>query len=158
MKVTHSVRYEASVEEVYAMLSDPAFREHATLAQGAVSADATVDGGSVRIDFRRHNDEVPGFARKLIGGEELHATQAEDWSDDAYEADMSITTEGIPAGIHGTRTLVEDGDGTLDTFEGESRAKIPLVGGKIEKLLAEKLVLGWNVEHRAGVAWLRGER
>ena len=56
------------------------------------------------------------------------------------------------------RRLVEDGDGTLDTFEGESRAKIPLVGGKIEKLLAEKLVLGWNVEHRAGVAWLRGER
>ena len=106
MKVTHSVRYEASVEEVYAMLSDPAFREHATLAQGAVSAEATVDGGSVRIDFRRHNDDVPGFARKLLGGDELHATQAEDWSDDAYEADMSIATEGIPAGIHGTLSLI----------------------------------------------------
>ncbi len=158
MKVTHSVRYDASVEEVWAMLSDPAFREHATLARGASRAKATVDGGSILIDFTRPNEDIPPFARKLIGGEQLHATQAEEWADDDYSATMSIHTDGIPAGIKGTRTLSADGDGTLDEFVGEAHAKIPLLGGKIEKLLAEKLILGWNAEHAAGVSWLAGER
>ena len=158
MKVTHSVRYDASVEDVYAMLSDPAFRERATRAQGATSVSVAVDGGSVTIDFRRPNDDVPSFARKLAGGDELHATQAEQWTDEDYSATMTISTAGVPAGISGTRTLVEDGDGTVDTFEGEATARIPLVGGKIEKLIAEKLHEGWDKEHVEGTAWLGGER
>lgn len=158
MKVTHSVRYDASVEEVHAMLSDPLFRERATRAQGATSVEVSVDGGSVVIDFHRPNDDIPGFARRVVGGESLHATQAEEWSDDEYVADLTITTEGIPARIHGTRSLVRDGEATLDEFDGEATARVPLLGGRIEKLLADKLVQGWDNEHVEGIAWLAGDR
>lgn len=158
MKVTHTVRYDASVDQVCEMLTDPDFRERATLAQGAISASATVAGGRVTVDARRPDDEIPAFARKLIGDVELHITQTEDWADDVYEALMTIATTGLPASIRGTRSLVEDGDGTLDVFEGEATAKVPLLGGKIEKLLADKLAHGWDAEHRVGVAWLQGDR
>ena len=158
MKVTYSVRYDASVDEVWAMLSDPAFRERATLAQGASSATATVDGGRITINFVRPNDDVPPFARKLAGGEQLHATQAEEWADDEYSAVLSVRTEGIPAGIDGTRTLTEDGAGTIDAFDGETHSRIPLLGSKVEQLLADKLIEGWNAEHAEGMAWLTGDR
>lgn len=154
--MTHTVRYDAPPADVHAMLTDPAFRERATLAQGATHVEVTVTGGAVTIDFHRPNDDVPGFARKVIGGSHLHARQHEEWDD--VEAAFSITTEGIPAGITGTRRLVADGDGTLDTFEGESKAHIPLLGGKIEKLMADKLRHGWDNEHEVGTGWLAGER
>src|SRR3546814_12827327 len=90
-------------------------------------------------------------------GETTHAIQAESWSDPTT-ADFSVTTPGKPAGITGTRRLVADGDGTLDTFEGEAKAKVPLIGGKIESLIAAKLKAGWDIENQVGTAWLEGER
>jgi hypothetical protein len=159
MKVTHAVRYDASVAEVYAMLTDPAFREKATWSQGATAVDVTVstaaDTGTVRIDLESPNTDVPSFARKLVG-DTLHAVQAEEWS--GHEADFSITTSKVPAGVHGRRALVADGEGCRDTFDGEARAAIPLVGGRLEKVIAGKLKDGWDVEHAVGVAWLEGDR
>lgn len=159
MKLTHSVRYDASVDDVHAMLTDPVFREKATWSQGATSVDVTVsrsgDGGSVRIAMVSPNSDVPAFARK-IAGDTVHAVQAEEWS--GHEADFTITTAKVPAGIHGRRYLVADGDGCRDEFDGEARASIPLVGGKLEKLIADKLKQGWDLEHGVGIAWLGGDR
>lgn len=155
MKISHSVRYDAPVADVYAMLTDPDFREEATRAQGALSSTVDVRGAEVRIEIVRTNDDIPAFARKLTG-ETSTAHQSESWADDAYEADFSVKPVGLPASIHGTRRLVEDGDATLDTFEGEAKCSIPLVGGKIEGILADKLREGWNAEHAAGVTWLAG--
>ena len=155
MKLTHEVRYDASPDDVLAMLTDPAFREKAAWAQGTTSVSVSVSGGSVTIDMVSPNTDIPAFARK-IAGESVHAIQAEEWS--GHEASMTITTPGIPAGITGTRRLVADGDGCLDTFDGEAKARIPLVGGKIEGLIAQRLKEGWDTEHGVGVAWLEGER
>jgi hypothetical protein len=35
---------------------------------------------------------------------------------------------------------------------------VPLIGGKLEGLLADLFKSGMNKEHTAGVAWLAGER
>lgn len=156
MKLTHSVRYDAAPADVYAMLTDPAFREKASWAQQVESVDATVTGGSVRIEMVQPNTDIPSFAR-AFAGETTRAIQAEEWRDGEV-AEFSVTTPGKPAGISGTRRLVADGDGTLDTFEGEAKAKVPLIGGKIESLIGAKLKQGWDVEHGVGAAWLAGER
>jgi hypothetical protein len=63
-----------------------------------------------------------------------------------------------PSQVRRVRRLVADGDGTLDTFAGESKVRIPLVGGKIEALIASRLKDGWDIEHGVGIAWLKGER
>jgi hypothetical protein len=155
MRVTHEVRYDASVDDVYTMLTDPVFRERAARAQGSTTVDVSIEGGSVTIDMVSPNTDIPAFARKLTGAS-VHAIQAEDWAD--RSAGFTITTPKIPAGLHGTRTLVADGRGCRDTFEGEAKAQLPLIGGKLEKLLAEKLKEGWDTEHGVGVAWLEGDR
>lgn len=157
MRISHEVRYDAGVEDVYAMLTDPAFRERATRAQGATSVGVEIDGGEVRITLVRPNTDIPAFARK-VAGETVSVVQAESWSDDAYECDFSLNPQGLPVQITGTRRLVADGDGTLDVFAGESLAKVPLIGGKLETLLSDKLTHGWDTEHSIGVAWLAGQR
>lgn len=156
MKLQHSVRYDAPPAEVYAMLTDPAFREKASWAQRVESVDVAIDGGSVRIEMVQPNTDIPSFAR-AFAGETTRAIQEERWRD-GEAADFSVSTPGKPAGITGTRRLVADGGGTLDTFEGEARAKVPLIGGRIESLIAAKLKEGWDVEHGVGTAWLGGER
>lgn len=156
MRIQHSVRYDAPVEDVYAMLTDPAFREKASRAQGVITTDVAVVGESITVDMVQPNNDIPSFA-KAIAGETVNAIQVEQWSN-GTTAEFSVTMPGKPGSITGTRTLVADGEATLDTFEGESRVKIPLVGGKIEKLIADKLKDGWNTEHGVGTAWLEGDR
>jgi len=156
MKLQHSVRYDAAPADVYAMLTDPAFREKACWAQQAESVEVQVTDGEVRIELVQPNTDLPGFAR-AFAGETTRAVQAETWAR-GESADFSVTTPGKPAGISGTRRLVADGDGTLDTFDGEARAKVPLIGGKIEKLIGDKLKEGWDTEHEVGIGWLAGER
>lgn len=156
MKVTHSVRYDAPPADVYAMLTDPTFREKASWAQDADSVTVEVDGGTVRIVMSQPNTDVPSFA-KAFAGATTTVHQSEDWRD-GVEADFTTDTPGKPVSIRGTRRLVADGDGTLDTFEGEAKARVPLIGGKIEKLVAEKLKDGWDTEAGLGARWLKGER
>lgn len=156
MKLTHSVRYDAPPADVYAMLTDPAFREKAATAQGVTAVEVSVTGGDVRIDMQQPTTDLPGFARKVVG-ETSNVVQAEKWNG-TDTADFSITMPPLPGGINGTRTLKADGDGTLDTFDGEAGVRIPLIGGKLESLISSKLKDGWDTEHGVGTAWLTGDR
>ena len=155
MKLTHSVRYDAPLAEVYRCY-DPAFREKSSWAQEVDSVDVTVAGTEVRIDMQQPSTDIPAFARKIAGAS-IHAIQAEAWNG-VDTAEFSITTPGLPAGISGTRALVVDGEGTVDRFDGEAKARVPLIGGKLENLMGDKLKSGWDIEHGVGIAWLAGDR
>ena len=39
-------------------------------------------------------------------------------------------------------------------MELEIEVEVPLIGGRLEKLMAEKVAAGMDVEHAVGVAWL----
>jgi hypothetical protein len=156
MKVRHSVRYAAPIGDVYAMLTDPAFREKAAHAQDATDVKVSVDGQQLTLDMQASNSGLPGFAQKFAG-DRTHSITSEQWSDGSV-AEFSVATPGKPTSITGTRRLVADGDATLDTFEGECKAKVPLIGGKLEGIMAGQFTDGLDKEHAVGVAWLKGER
>jgi len=159
MKFTHSVRYDAPMADVFAMLTDPVFRDKAAWSQNAESVDVTVTDGTVRIELVQPNNDLPAFARKFAG-DKVKVVQSEAWTDGSVAA-FSLTMPGKPGSISGTRRLVADGpDGsaTLDTFTGEATVRIPLIGGKIEGLIKDKLIEGWNAESVLGRAWLNGDR
>lgn len=155
MRVTHSVRYDASVGEVRQMLLDPEFRERAAWAQKPISAHAEVTGEVVTITMDSDLADVPSFVRSFAGAT-LRTVQAERWS--GTSAEFSITSPGKPGGVHGRRVLVEDGSGCLDTFEGEAKVPVPFIGKKIEPQLEHLIREGWDEEHLVGTGWLAGER
>ncbi len=156
MKVRHELRYDASPAEVFEMLADPAFRQAVTEAMDVISADVHVerDGDSFTlvIDQLQKTDDLPGFAR-TFAGDSTQAIQRETWPDPSG-ASLAIEAPGKPTSSSGTIRLEPDGAGTTEVVELEIKVKVPLIGGKLEKLMAEKVRAGMDVEHQVGQTWL----
>ena len=160
MRFRKELAYEADPDEVFAMLSDPAFREKVAHAQEVVSVDVqltTTSGGfSLVNDQVQNTKDLPSIAKK-IAGDTTRAVVTEDWSS-TTRGTISITAPGKPSKAEGTITLEPDTTGTTETVELEVKVKVPLVGGKLEQLMADTIGSGYDVEHEVGRAWLAGER
>jgi uncharacterized protein YndB with AHSA1/START domain len=160
MKFRHELTYDASPADVFEMLADPAFREAACAAQDVISAEVHLEregaGFTLTIDQEQRTDDLPSFAR-TFAGDSTRAVQHERW-EDSTGGTLRIDAPGKPSEVKGTITLRPEGSGTREIVELELRIKVPLIGGKLEKLLAEKVRAGMDAEHEVGVAWLAGER
>ncbi|WP_372726962.1 DUF2505 domain-containing protein [Nocardioides sp.] len=156
MKFRHELSYDASPDQVFAMLSDADYRERVCAAQDVISAEVelTRKGGgfSLVIDQQQRTDDLPSFAR-TFAGDATRAIQREEWAD-TTGGTLKIEAPGKPSDISGTITLRPEGSRTVEIVELEVKVKVPLIGGKLEKLLAEKIRSGMDTEHTVGVAWL----
>jgi hypothetical protein len=160
MKLSHTTTYDAPLAEVRAMLVDPAFRERAATESGVLEVTVTVSeaggGTEVRMDQVQPVQGVPSFATKFAG-ETTRAVVVETWTGDA-ESHLDITTPGKPTRITGGYRLSEIGGRTTQQFEGECKVSVPLIGGKLEKVMGDLFVEGREKEAAAGRAWLRGDK
>lgn len=160
MKFRHALSYDAPPAEVFAMLSDPAFREKVTVAQGVVSADVRLtprgEGFDLDMDQVQNTAGLPAIAKK-IAGDTTAITLQERWPD-ASGGTLEIIAPGKPTSAVGTITLAPQGSGTVETVELEIKVKVPLIGGKLENLMADNVRSGMDVEQTVAAAWLAGER
>lgn len=160
MKFRHEMTYDASPAEVFEMLADPGFREASAAAQDVISADVVLErdgnGFELTVDQMQRTDDLPSFAR-TFAGHSTHAIQRESWAD-TTGGTLQIDTPGKPSTLIGTITLRPEGSGTREIVELEIKVKLPLIGGKLEKLLGEKVAAGMDAEHEVGVTWLAGGR
>jgi uncharacterized protein YndB with AHSA1/START domain len=156
MKFRHELSYDASPDEVFEMLADPDFRRRACEAMEVISADIELErdgeGFTLVIDQLQNTKDLPSFAR-TFAGESTQAIQREAWSS-RTGGDLVIESPGKPTSAKGTIRLEPAGAGTTEVVELEIKVKVPLIGGKLEKLMAEKVAAGMDVEHGVGVAWL----
>lgn len=160
MKFSHQMKYDAPLADVRAMLADAAFREKVAEASGAFTSDVRINsngsGMSVVVDQKQHDHNIPSFAKKIVG-DTIHIVQEEQWSDDA-NASLEVSIPGKPGHMKGTIALSPDGDGTLESVDAEIKVHVPLLAGKLEKLIAGLLEEALKTEQRVGEAWLRGDR
>lgn len=160
MKLRHEIVYDAPLGEVFAMLSSPVFRKRSADAMGVISADVSITqkgaGMSVHIDQVQPTEGIPSFAKKFAG-ETTRAVQTEEWSDPAGGT-IEIQTPGKPTSIKGSLSLTESGGRTTETLDVEVKVKVPLIGGKLESLMADLVAKGMDQEHEVGVSWLAGDR
>lgn len=160
-KVSEELRYDgASIEQVHEMLGDPQFRsqvcEHMRVLRHEVDIDADGEGMSVRIDQVQPARGLPGFARKFVG-EEIHIVQSEDWTS-PEKGNIHVSIPGRPGEMSGTAMLTEDPDGTTETVNMTVKVHVPIVGGKIEGLVADMLSRALRTEHHVGKDWLAEHR
>ena len=158
MKFRHELQYDAPPSVVFEMLADPEFRRAACAAQDVVSADVTLErtgaGFTLTIDQVQRTGDLPAFAR-AFAGETTRAIQQESWADETGGT-LRIEAPGTPSDVTGTISLQPEGSGTREVVELDLRIKVPLVGGKLEKLLAERIAAGMDAEHAVGVSYLKG--
>ena len=159
MRLRHELAYDAPPADVLAMVTDPLFWDEVGKATGALSSQATVgtEGATTRvvIDQEQRVAGVPSFAKKFVG-DSTRAITTQTWQGNT--ATYVVETPGKPTSISGTATIAENGAGSTLTYDLDVKASVPLVGGKLEKLVVELTTEGFDKEQGVGAAWLAGGR
>ncbi len=160
MRFQHTSTYDAPAADAFAMLSDPAWREAVGAAQGVVSSAVTITpegaGARIVIDQVQNTAGLPAIAKK-IAGDSTRALVTEVWTSPTAGT-IEILAPGKPTKAVGTVALESDGATTRHVTDLEVTVKVPLLGGKLERLMADNIEQGLMVEQTVGAAWLRGER
>ncbi len=155
---SHDLTYDAPMADVDTMLVDTAFRERVCDAQGAISKAVTIteddSGVIVHIDQVQLAEGIPGFAKRFVG-DEIQLVQTELWSD-IENARVEVVIPGKPGEMTGTINLSESEGVTTERLEMTIKVSIPLVGGKIEGLVADLLRKALKAENRVGRDYLSG--
>jgi len=155
-RLTHDLTYDAPMADVAEMLADPSFREEVCEFQGVrramVSIDADDNGMEVTIDQVQAAQGIPSFAKKFVG-DEINIVQQESWNF-PDEGKITVTIPGKPGEMTGTARLSESGGVTTETVEMTVKVSIPLVGGRIEGLIADLLLKALKAENKVGRDYL----
>lgn len=147
------MHYPAPPHEVFEMLADPEFREAVCIEIDSTGVRVEIDrvgnSMSVLVVHRQDTDDIPSFAKRMVG-DEIVIEQNETWQT-PQRAALEITIPGKPGHLKGTVVLEQDGGGTVETLDGELRVNVPLIGARIESLVAGLMIAAMEAEERVGL-------
>ncbi|MBA2716857.1 MAG: DUF2505 domain-containing protein [Propionibacteriales bacterium] len=162
MDVRAEINYPtATVEQVYALSTDPKFRGSVCEATRALSYDVNVDvhdDGTATVTVRRTMPaEVPDFVKRFVG-ESLDVVQTEEWGapDDLGQriANLTVQVTGQPVKMTGTVTIAAVGQGARTSIRGDLRVSMPFVGKRIEPEIAKGILAAAAKEQQTADEWL----
>jgi hypothetical protein len=162
MKLSQRDEYDADPGVVFAMFCEEKFLlgkyEALGYPQYEVLEVEASDTGA-RIKTRRHAPaNVPGFAKRLFGST-TEMVQTDVWgpeTDGVREGTWTIDVPGKPVKAGGTIRLEPRGAGSLVSIDGELKASVPLIGGKIESWAGGEAKDALVKEYEFGKSWLAG--
>lgn len=135
----------ATVEQVHAAFRDPRYWQ-ARLTEygsGSIRLDSlVVDDASLYVattqDLR--NQALPGLVAKAVRGD-LTVVRKETWrlADGTLRGDVVITASGAPISGAADATVSPTTGGSVLRFAGTVAAKVPLIGGQIERFISSKI-------------------
>jgi len=160
MRFTHTNTYPAGATEVLSMLTTHEFRERVCAAQRALAHSVELHGSGVgsqvRITRTQSLQGAPAVATK-IAGDSVQLVQTEHWTRPDGAA-FALEIPGKPGSLHGGIELRDLGGTTEAVFSGELKVSIPLVGAKLEQLIASILTAALSREGEVGRRWLAEHR
>lgn len=160
MKIEETWSYDAPADRVFQMLLDPAFQEAKCAATGALSHSVSINGPVIETHREMATEGLPENVARIVG-KTLKIIEIQRWDeaadDDSRTADVDVSIGGLPISYAGRITMTPDGDGGTDMhLVGDLRAKIPLVGGKVESASAPAISEGVQIEAQTGEEYLAG--
>ncbi len=169
--IRYRSRSENSAQLVFETLLDREYLQTRLEQQGGKGAallklDADVAVGTGEYTVRQGVDraELPSFVQKILPGD-LVIERTETWrrvSPGRYDGTVAARVVGAPGKISGTLRLADLADigggkaGSELSLDGSAQVDLPLVGGKIETVIAEQVVALVDRETRFTVQWLAG--
>ena len=161
MQISESFTYPAPVDTVFAMMTDEEFQSRKCEATHAIthSESVTVTSTEATVVTTRElpTSGFPDFVRSFVGQtiqvvETINYPPAD--ADGSRIGDLNITMGTAPIGLIGTIRLDPIAEGTQVTVDGELKARVPFIGGKVEEAAAPSALAGIRKEHKVGIAWL----
>lgn len=144
--ISHRAGWDADADTVYRVLVDGDYLE-ARLAELGGKNPAligrSVDDSGARLELR-HSVAVeflPSVIRRFTGGD-LVLDRIETWTPDGsggYRGTFDVTVRGLPGKLTGTQELHDVGGGSQSSIDGRAEVPVPLVAGRIEKIVNEQV-------------------
>jgi hypothetical protein len=161
--VDFSVESSATVEQLYSAFSaeDYWLARLATFGGfGRLDSLILADGSAAVVIIQDlHHEGLPGLVAKFFP-REWQVVQTETWSpidDGLVRGEISIVTHGAPGSGLGTALLAPAQNGSRLDCTATVEFKVPLVGGKIESVVArllaqqisglQRFTTNWITEH-----------
>ncbi|MEV0288351.1 MULTISPECIES: DUF2505 domain-containing protein [unclassified Kribbella] len=160
MELKLSASYDATPEEVFAIVTDATFREQACQKTKALSysVEVTESGGDTIVKVQREmpSDDVPDIARKFVG-QTLTVVQTETWhpaaADGSRKADVSGEISNTPVTLKGNAEITPTGASTVQAIDLDVKVAVPLIGKKIEPFVVGAIRSGLQKEHELARDW-----
>jgi hypothetical protein len=160
--MTYDQHFSADPATVMAMLRHPDYVRRKGERTGSTEVDVDVtesaDGGVVITSTRSMPAEVPSYAAPFVG-DSITITETQTWGppaeDGSAEAAVTVVFDS-PLAYRGRISLSPTADGVLLHNEGDFKASVPFVGGKVERVAAEMTQKYLAKEVTVGEEWLAG--
>lgn len=144
-KFEYTEHFDVTTTQAHAALTDEALWAERT---EEVAGRATIDyvqrpdgGFEVTISEGVGAQVLPGLVKKVIRGD-LTITRKDSWGPlegDRARGTLDGGATGLPTKVRGTFELAPSGSGSKLTLTGTAEVKVPLVGGKIEKMVVDMI-------------------
>ena len=136
--------FDQPTETVLRMFSDRAYFERKYAASGGWDIQVLEHERSgkrfrIKCSYSRKPDaEVPGFARKIIG-DAVHLTQEDVWDLETATGHLDIRIRNTPIRMGAGMCVAGEPGGCVNLLRWTLTCAVPLVGSKLEQLLATEM-------------------
>jgi len=157
MKYQRTIDYPVPCAQVLACFATSEFLQAKYAGQGATNIqllEQSQTGATTLFTFTRDvpvQVDVPAFARSLVPST-ITLIQTDTWDANTRRGSLNIEFKGMPVKLLCQMRLEDRPNGTHHTLDFDIRVNVPLIGGKLEKLLAEDLQLKFKHDTEVSMA------
>jgi Protein of unknown function (DUF2505) len=163
--MARSIDYRSTLnfpaEKVYATMTDPDYlrarlREIGGPGSGLLDHEASPDSARYELKQGLPEKDLPPVVGKVMNGD-LAIVRTETLNRTApgsYTGDVDVAIPGAPASAAGTMRLADAPDGSLFEVHADVTVRVPLIGGKIEEIVAEQVRRLLEAETAFTIRWL----
>lgn len=157
-RIEHRTTSTWPVQDVFTALVDESYlRDRLAVLGGTdarlVSYDAADGRTSYQLKQGVSAEHLPSVAKGLLGGD-LVIHRAEVWTGAGTTGTVEVTINGVPGKLDGTLVLADHAGGSSLTLTGQVKVSIPLMGGKLETMIAEQVAKLLDKENEFTTEWL----
>lgn len=159
-RIEHRAEYTSGVAAVYAAQSDEdalrARLEHlGGTSEGLREHQRTADGVRYVLLQGIAAEKLPQAVRTLHKGDlVVHREHTFTADGDGYQGTIAAHVDGVPGRITARTEITTSSAGTVQRTTGEVKIQMPLVGGKLEGVVAEQVTRLLQMEAEFTSSWL----
>jgi hypothetical protein len=160
MKHQSKARYPAPVAVVMKMFTDPKFHSKKLDQLGVkykiLECKAEAKEFRIRIE-RKVPMDAPALIRKLLPAETTVINE-ETWNPSVKTGRVKVEPQGVPVQVSCSAAMKDEGGNCVITYDWDISARVPLVGGPLEKFVVADMDRRLEEETRLAVPMLKDYR
>ena len=161
MRLTVTLTYAAAPARIAAMMADEEFLRQVCAATVDPAARVEVRHGSTQTQVRTARtlptDRLPDAMRKIVGGH-VTVVQTAKWpaqpAGHGWTGQVIVEVEGKPVRLDASATVTGDDASTQVVYDGDLHARVPFLGGAVERAVEPVVRSALEAEQRVGAQWL----